>query len=372
MSIQRPTVSVFNAKTAEVVKEVALPDVFQAPIRPDIVSNMVNFLRMNLRQPYGVHKYAGHQHSAISWGTGRAVSRIPRVSGGGTHRAGQGAFGNMCRKGRMFSPTRTWRRWMHVVKKNERRYATASAIAASSITPLVQARGHKVEQVKQLPLVVTDDLQFIAKTKEAVAFLKKHGLLSDAKKAKDSKTLRKGRGKMRNRRYTLKKGPLVVYNAKAGTQTPPIVLALRNLPGVDVLNVNQLNLLKLAPGGHPGRLIVWTESAFNALNEKFGSYNNEKGASTLHFRSGATYHLPRPVAVNTDSARIIESDAVQAALKPKKVVQRFAIKKQNRSNPLRNFKALVRLNPYALKARRLQLLRERRAKVGAGKAAQKK
>lgn len=43
--------------------------------------------------------------------TGRAVARIPRVSGGGTHRAGQGAFGNMCRSGRMFAPTKTWRKW---------------------------------------------------------------------------------------------------------------------------------------------------------------------------------------------------------------------------------------------------------------------
>ena len=36
---------------------------------------------------------------------GRAVARIPRVSGGGTHRAGQAAFGNMCRSGRMFAPS---------------------------------------------------------------------------------------------------------------------------------------------------------------------------------------------------------------------------------------------------------------------------
>lgn len=48
----------------------------------------------------------GHQTSAESWGTGRAVARIPRVRGGGTHRSGQGAFGNMCRGGRMFAPTK--------------------------------------------------------------------------------------------------------------------------------------------------------------------------------------------------------------------------------------------------------------------------
>lgn len=44
------------------------------------------------------------KHSAESWGTGRAVARIPRISGSGTHRSGQGAFGNMCRKGRMAFP----------------------------------------------------------------------------------------------------------------------------------------------------------------------------------------------------------------------------------------------------------------------------
>ena len=43
--------------------------------------------------------------------SGRAVARIPRVSGGGTHRAGQAAFGNQCRSGRMFAPTKVWRKW---------------------------------------------------------------------------------------------------------------------------------------------------------------------------------------------------------------------------------------------------------------------
>lgn len=57
----------------------------------------------NRRQPYAVNENAGMQHSAESWGTGRAVARIPRISGGGTHRSGEGAFGNMCRQGRFVS-----------------------------------------------------------------------------------------------------------------------------------------------------------------------------------------------------------------------------------------------------------------------------
>lgn len=82
-------------------------------------------LSKNHRQAYAVKFEAGMQSSAESWGTGRAVSRIPRVPGGGTHRAGQGAFGNMCRGGRMFAPTKTWRRWHRRVNLNQKRYSSA-------------------------------------------------------------------------------------------------------------------------------------------------------------------------------------------------------------------------------------------------------
>lgn len=83
----------------------------------------------------------GHQTSAESWGTGRAVARIPRVRGGGTHRSGQGAFGNMCRGGRMFAPTKPWRRWHRKINVNQKRYALVSAIAASGVPALVQSKG---------------------------------------------------------------------------------------------------------------------------------------------------------------------------------------------------------------------------------------
>ena len=88
-----------------------------------------------------VNLFSGHQTSAESWGTGRAVARIPRVRGGGTHRSGQGAFGNMCRGGRMFAPTKTWRRWHRRININQRRYAMCSAIAASGIPSLIMSKG---------------------------------------------------------------------------------------------------------------------------------------------------------------------------------------------------------------------------------------
>merc|ERR1712108_119023 len=109
-----------------------LPAVFTAPIRSDVVQFVHTNLNKNRRQAYAVSVKAGHQTSAESWGTGRAVARIPRVSGGGTHRAGQAAFGNQCRSGRMFAPTKVWRKWHQKINLGQKRFATASAIAASS------------------------------------------------------------------------------------------------------------------------------------------------------------------------------------------------------------------------------------------------
>ncbi len=56
----------------------------------------------------------------------------------------------------MFAPTRTWRRWHRKVNRNQKRYAVTSALAASALPALVMARGHRVEQVAEVPLVVAD------------------------------------------------------------------------------------------------------------------------------------------------------------------------------------------------------------------------
>lgn len=151
------------------------------------------------------------RNTAESWGPGRAVARIPRVGGSGTHRSGQAAYANMVRSGRMFAPIKTWRRWHRKVNLKQKRHAIASALAASAITPLVMARGHKIEKLTHIPLVIEDKIESIEKTKEAIAFLKLVGAYEDVEKVTEAKTLRAGRGKSRNRRYKLRKGPLIVY-----------------------------------------------------------------------------------------------------------------------------------------------------------------
>ncbi|KZV53656.1 hypothetical protein F511_38993 [Dorcoceras hygrometricum] len=323
---------------------VPLPDVMKASIRPDIVTFVHGQISNNARQPYAVSKRAGHQTSAESWGTGRAVSRIPRVPGGGTHRAGQGAYGNMCRGGRMFAPTKIYRRWHRKVNLTQKRHAIVSAIAASAVPSLVLARGHRIEEVPELPLVVSDTTEAVEKTSLALKVLKQVGALPDAEKAKDSHAIRPGKGKMRNRRYISRKGPLVVY----GTEGAKLTKAFRNITGVEVAHVSCLNLLKLAPGGHLGRFIIWTKSAFEKLDEIYGTFDK-----LSEQKNG--YVLPRAKMVNADLGRIINSDEVQSVVKPiKKDVKRAQLKK----NPLKNLNVMLKLNPYAKAAKRMALLAE--------------
>ena len=79
MACARPLISVYSKKGESSGKNVTLPVVFKAPIRPDIVNFVHTNLCKNNRQPYAVSELAGHQTSAESWGTGRAVAVIPRV-----------------------------------------------------------------------------------------------------------------------------------------------------------------------------------------------------------------------------------------------------------------------------------------------------
>ncbi|KAL7092032.1 hypothetical protein ACP275_12G140400 [Erythranthe tilingii] len=345
----RPLVTVQSlendmATDGAAANSVSLPDVMKAAIRPDVVTFVHGQISNNSRQPYAVSKKAGHQTSAESWGTGRAVSRIPRVPGGGTHRAGQGAFGNMCRGGRMFAPTKIWRRWHRQVNVTQKRHAIVSAISASAVPSLVMARGHKIDEVPELPLVVSDSAESIEKTSAALKILKQIGASADVEKAKDSHAIRAGKGKMRNRRYISRKGPLVVY----GTEGAKLVKAFRNIPGVELAHVSRLNLLKLAPGGHLGRFIVWTKSAFEKLDEIYGTFEK-----TSEKKKG--YVLPRSKMVNADLARIINSDEVQSVVRPiKKDIKRAQLKK----NPLKNLNVMLKLNPYAKAAKRMALLAE--------------
>merc|ERR1712024_111308 len=326
----RPLITVYNEKGETTDNNVKLPAVFRAPVRPDIV-NFVHFeMLKNTRQAYAVSEKAGHQTSAESWGTGRAVARIPRVRGGGTHRSGQAAFGNMCRGGRMFAPLKTWRRWHKRCNINQRRYAMTSAIAATGVPALVMAKGHQVDNVPEIPLVVSNAAQEYKKTKQAVDLLKQLGAWDDVKRVYATRRMRAGRGKSRDRKHVQKLGPAIIYAQDNG-----IVRAFRNIPGVEVCDVNSLNVLRLAPGGLCGRFLIFTEDAFKALDTIYGNFS--AGSS-----SKKNWSIPSAVIQNSDLQALLQSDEVQSVLNAPKASD--TIKRSTKKNPLNNIRAMLKLN----------------------------
>lgn len=292
-------VSCYKLDGTTVYKTVELPKVFGVPIRSELVAAVQSRVKQNSRQPYAVDPLAGMRHSAHSWGTGRALARVPRVSGGGTRRAGQGAFANFCRKGRMASPTSVLRRWQRKTTKTTRRHVAAMAVAATASSQIVESRGHRISQLSQIPLVVSEEISSLKRTKEAMSVLDNFSLTEEVERVKESKTLRRGQGKARNRRWVMRKGLLLVYKEDNG-----VCRAFRNIPGVDLMQVDTLDILQLAPGGHLGRLVMWTEGAFERLRELFG----DEGYTA--YKRG--YALPSSKLSCPDYKAILASEEVKA------------------------------------------------------------
>jgi large subunit ribosomal protein L4e len=151
--------------------------------------------------------------------------------------------------------------WEQKINKKERQKAIKSAIAATAEKELVSKRGHKIEDVKQLPIIVDNKIQEIKKTKELVEFLGKIGLGKELERI-GKKKIRAGRGKTRGRKYRTKTGPLFVITEDKG-----ISRAVGNLVGSNVCRVENLSTGYLAPGAMPGRITIWTKSAIEKLGD---------------------------------------------------------------------------------------------------------
>merc|ERR1711881_747762 len=207
-----------------------------------------------------------------------------------------------------------------------------SAIAATGVPALVMAKGHRVENIPEVPLVVSDKIQSYTKTKEAHIFLKKSKAWTDIEQVYKSKRFRAGKGKMRDRKRIQKRGPLVIYDQDQG-----LTKAFRNIPGVETISVDHLNLLKLAPGGHVGRFCIWTESAFKKLDSIFGTWRKPS-------ETKKNWNLPMPKMAVTDLSKLLKSEEIRKVLRaPNRKIKKAVVKK----NPLKNVRAMLQLNPYA-------------------------
>jgi len=241
--------------SGSILEEIDLPPVFEEEYRPDLIKRAVLSLQASRRQPYGASRYAGIMASVESWGPGRAVSRVPRLKGGRRAAHIPGAV-----KGRRAHPPKPEKDYTRKINSRERNLAIRSAIAATANPELVRGRGHRFQC--NLPVIVDDALDGLARTKDVVGFLQAAGLWEDVMRIK--KRIRAGKGKMRGRKYKQGKSILIVTADKSEVHRGG-----SNIPGVDVVDVASLNAELLAPGTHAGRLTIWTQGAVKKLEERY-------------------------------------------------------------------------------------------------------
>ncbi|MHA2052500.1 MAG: 50S ribosomal protein L4 [Candidatus Hodarchaeales archaeon] len=255
-------IPIFDLEGKEVEK-IELSEIFETPFRPDIIKRAVLASRRNRQISYGVDPRAGKKTSAESWGTGRGAARVPRVKGSRTHSASRAALIPFAVGGRRTHPPEGNQNFSEKVNKKEKLLAIKSAIAATADPVLVESRGHIIEEIQFLPLIVTDEIESLKKTQEVQGTFNNLGLSYDMAKAKRRNFhARAGKGKRRGRKYKRGKSVLLVVANDNG-----IMNAARNISGIDVVFVDQLNTEHLAPGTHAGRLTVWSKSAIDFLSE---------------------------------------------------------------------------------------------------------
>jgi large subunit ribosomal protein L4e len=221
----------------DVVRTIDLPSVFRTDLRTDLIRRAVTAAQANRRQPYGPTHGAGMRHSVRWSGKGHGVSRVPRIRGTMIGAQAPGTVG-----GRRAHPPRPDTTWAQKIND----------------------RGHRFKDGLSLPVVVEDGIETLAPedgaTQEGVKILSRFGLLSDVERAKDGRHIRAGRGKMRGRRYRQPVSLLVVVKDSTNVRR-----LFGNLPGVEIVSPAGLNAERLAPGGAPGRLTMFSEGALEVL-----------------------------------------------------------------------------------------------------------
>jgi len=257
--VGKATTKVFDLE-GKVVGKLKVPTVFKTPLRPDVIKRAVVALQSHRFQPQGRDPLAGKRRSVESLGAGHGIARVPRLRGG--EQRATFAVGTV--GGRSAHPPVSQKKIAKNIPKKEMRLALRSALAATASKETVASRGHIIEEVRDLPLVVVDDIQGLKKTSQVEEAFLKLGVWPDVIRVKESLKERAGKGKRRGRRMKHAVGPLLVVAENGG-----IVQAARNILGADVSTVKNLNAELLAPGTHPGRLTIWSSSAFEKLDELF-------------------------------------------------------------------------------------------------------
>jgi large subunit ribosomal protein L4e len=266
---------------------VDLPSIFQTPFRYDVIHKAYVNLLSHSFQRQGRYPMAGEVVSAESRNTGLGIARIARAKGEGFSRAGQAAGVASVRQGRVPHPPESWKNIYKRLNDKERQLALCSAIAATARKDLVERRGHKVSDISSFPLIVSDAIESISKTKDLLNVLRALGLGQELDRVDHSRKARSGTARRRGRSGRSAVSAIIVvgsgngggdddrggdYSVEAGTpkkensDNQNIVNLSRSIDGVDVKQLKNLSVLDLAPGSKPIRLTIFSESAIKELN----------------------------------------------------------------------------------------------------------
>jgi len=254
-----------KAITGTSKKEIILPAQFNEPVRPDIIKRAFLVIQSNNRQKKGAAPDAGKRHSSYlskrrnsyrsTYGIGQ--SRTPRkvMSRRGTRLNYVGAFAPQTVGGRRAHPPKSEKIITLSINRKERRKAIRSAMSAILNIEFLKEKNYQVPS--DYPFIIENSIEKISKTSELKEILEKLKI-----KTYIQRKIRAGRGKTRGRKYTRKKGPLFVTGNEC-----ELFDASKNL-NVESCQVKNLNVKLLAPGGMPGRVVLFTENAINILTKE--------------------------------------------------------------------------------------------------------
>lgn len=249
--------------TGKKQEEIELPTIFDTPIRPDLIHKVYVNLNTHRFQPQGRRPTAGMDVVARSLDppTGHGQARVARMRGGGGGRQGEGGGVASVRGGRQAHPPASEKAIYKRVNKKENKLALCSAIAATSSKEFVQKRGHAVDNVDVFPIILSDDIEGLSKTKEVTEVLEHLNLIQDVNRLKNRKR-KTGKASLRGR--TKKIGKSVLFVVKSAKN---LRKACGSIPGVDVAEANSLSVLDLAPGAMPSRLTVYSKGAMEDISK---------------------------------------------------------------------------------------------------------
>ncbi|MFL6331176.1 MAG: 50S ribosomal protein L4 [Nitrososphaeraceae archaeon] len=246
---------------------IELPSVFETPFRYDVIHKVYVNLLSHSFQRQGRYPMAGEVVSAESRNTGLGIARIARARGEGFSRAGQAAGVASIRHGRVPHPPESWKNIYKKVNYKEKQLALCSAIAATTRKDLIERRGHKLSNISSFPIIISDDIESISKTKDLLNLFRALGLQQELDRVDFSRKARSGTARRRGRKGRSAVSAIIVIGSSGDEDENKNIHKLSgSVGGIDIKQVKDLSVLDLAPGSKPMRLAIFSESAIKELN----------------------------------------------------------------------------------------------------------